>query len=85
MGDFILFEEFFHLLGDHIAVVRDRDERDFLAGLRLLFGLRWLGLFGVLAHDLSIHHALEKKGSYSKASNDDFSGKVRLQLAQVTK
>ena len=36
MGDFVFFEELFHLLGDHVAIVWDRDERDLLAGFRLL-------------------------------------------------
>ncbi len=54
MGDFVFLEEFFHLLGDHVAIVRDRDERDLFAGFRLLRLLRllgWLGLFGIVTHE----------------------------------
>ena len=49
VGDFILFEEFLHLFGDHVAIVRDRDERDLFADLGRLIGR--LGLFGILCHD----------------------------------
>jgi len=85
MGHPIFVEQLFHLFRDHIAIVRDRDERDFFAGLRLVLGLRRLRLFWLFFHNRSIHHPHAGKGDYSKASSEDFSGKVRLQLLQVTK
>ena len=85
MGDFVLFEEFFHLLGDHISIVRHRDERDFFArfGLLRLFGR--LRLFGIIYHNWIIHQGVGKNANYSNASNDDFSANSRLQLPHVTK
>ena len=53
----VLFEQLFHLLGDHLAVVRHRDERDLFAGLGRLLGR--LGLFGVVAHNEIIHQGAE--------------------------
>ena len=50
MGDFVFFKEFFHLLGDHISIVRHRDERDLFAGFGLLRLFGWFGLFGILTH-----------------------------------
>jgi len=83
--DPILVEQLFHLLRDHIPIVRDRDERDFFARLRLIVRFRRLRLFWLLTHITSIHLSREGKVSYSKASSEDFSGKVLLQFVQVTK
>ena len=85
MGDSIFIKKLLHLLGDHIPIVRDRDERNFLARLRLIVRFRRLRLFWLLTHITSIHLSREGKVSYSKASSEDFSGKVLLQFAQVTK
>ena len=49
VGNLVFLEEFLHLLRDHVAIVRDRDERDFFADLGRLIGR--LGLFGILCHD----------------------------------
>ena len=85
MGDPIFIKKLLHLLRDHIAIIRDRDERDFFARLRLIVRLRGLRLFWLLTHMRSIHLSREGKVSYSKASSEDLSGKVLLQFAQVTK
>jgi hypothetical protein len=46
----VLFEQFFHLFGDHVAIVRDRDERDFFASLGLLRLFGGLRLLRALTH-----------------------------------
>ncbi|HKT34207.1 MAG TPA: hypothetical protein VJR03_05210 [Nitrospira sp.] len=51
MAYLVLFEQLFHLFRDHVAVVRDGDERDLFAGFRLLWLVGWFGLFGRFAHD----------------------------------
>jgi len=81
----VFFKHLRHLLSNHIPIVRDRDERDLLARLRLIVCLRRLRLFWLLSHIASIHLSREGKASYSNASSEDFSGKVLLQLVQVTK
>ena len=87
MRDFILFEEFFHLFGNHVAVVRDGDKRDFFSGLRS--GFRFGGvrrrLFWLVAHGHSIHDWDIEKATYSNASSEDCSGNALLQFWQVTK
>jgi len=84
----VLFEEFFHLFGNHVAVVWDRNKRDFFSGLGSGFrfgGLaRWL-LFWFVAHGHSIHDWDIEKATYSKASSEDCSGNALLQFRQVTK
>jgi hypothetical protein len=42
-------------------------------------------LLGFVAHDQSIHYGSDKKGSYSKASNEERSGNLVPQAVQVTK
>ena len=57
VGDFVFFKKFFHLFGDHVAIVRDRDERDLFARLGRLLGrlrLFWI----VAAHTKSIHQRI---------------------------
>jgi len=77
VADPVLIEQLFHFFRDQIAIVGDGDERDFFAALWLVLGLRWLRLFGLVVHGESIHYSGSKKGSYSKASKEDRSGKVR--------
>lgn len=50
VGDFIFLEEFLHLLGDHVAVVGDRDERDLFPSFRLLRFFGRFRLFWILSH-----------------------------------
>ena len=73
-----------HLFGNHVTVVRDGNQRDFLAWLRWVC-LRRLWLFLFLSHVCSIHQDNSQKWSYSKASSEDCWGKVFLQLLQVKK
>lgn len=84
MAHAILIEQLFHLLRNHIPIVRNGNERDFFPGLRLVLRLR-RRLFWFVTHCSSIHHPDEGRADYSKASSEDFSGKVLLQLSQVTK
>jgi hypothetical protein len=72
----ILVEQLGHFFGDHIAVVRDGDERDFLAGPGWTGRGVGLGrLFGFfVAHGFSIHHSMAVGLTYSNDSNVDFSG-----------
>jgi len=51
MGDFVLFEQLFHLFGDHISIVRHRDKWDLFAAFRRLRLFGWIGLFGILTHE----------------------------------
>ncbi len=85
----ILVEQLGHFLRNHIPIVRNRDERDFFAGLgvglgrlRVLGGRCWAGL---VAHKTSIHHSYRRKASYSKASNEERSGNCVWQFPHVTK
>ncbi len=48
--DLVFLEEFLHLLGDHVSIVRDRDERDLFPSFRLLWLFRLLGVFRFLTH-----------------------------------
>ena len=84
VADSIFVEHFGHFFGNHVAVVRDGNQRDFLAWLRLV-RFRRLGLFRLLSHVCSIHQGSSQKWSYSKASSEDCWGKVRLQLPHVKK
>lgn len=59
--DLIFVEQLGHFFGDHVAVVGDGDERDFLAALgRTSRGVGLGGLIGFLriAHGFSIHHSM---------------------------
>ena len=84
----IFVEQFFHFFGNHVAIVRDGNKRDFFSGLGSGFrfgGLRrWL-LFWLVAHGHSIHDRDIEKATYSKASSEDCSGNALLQFRQVTK
>ncbi len=73
-----------HLFGDHVAIVGDGNQRDFLAWLRQVW-FRRLRLFLFLSHICSIHQDNSQKWSYSNASREDCWGKVLLQLLQVKK
>ena len=84
MGHPVFIEQLRHFFGDHIAVVRNGNQRDFFPGLRLV-RLRRIRLFWLLSHGCSIHQGNRQKGSYSKASSEDCCGKVFLQLLQVKK
>ena len=59
VSNLVFVEQIGHFFGDHVAVVRDGDERNFLAGPgRTGRGVGFGRVFGFLriAHDRSIHH-----------------------------
>ena len=78
VADPVFVEHLVHLLGDHIAIVLNGNERNFFSDLghRLWSGnFRGCGgSFWCLTHRGSIHYQDSEKGGYSNASRDDCSG-----------
>ena len=63
MGYSILIKKFGHFRCDHVLIVGDRNERNFLAGLRLRFSgrkrcLRGFWIWCVAHHKVSIHETV---------------------------
>ena len=89
MADPVFVEHLRHLFGDHVAVVRDGNERDFFShfghgsGSRSFGTLGWI--FWRVTHGQSIHQGEGEKGSYSKASREERSGNVFWHAVQVRK
>ncbi len=83
----VFVEQLGHFFGDHVTVIWNRDERDFLARFRNALGRERFSfrLFWLVVHAQSIHCCGGEKGIYSKASSEERSGNCRLQPKQVTK
>jgi len=55
MGDFVFLEHLRHFLGDHVAIVGDRDDGELFSHLGFRCRRRLIGLFWCVSHDVSIH------------------------------
>ena len=68
VADPVFVEQLGHFFGDHVAVVRDGNQRDFFpdSGGLLGRGSHRLRLFRLVSHASSIHHSNRQKGELFK-------------------
>lgn len=78
MGDFVFLKQLFHLFGDHVAVIRDGDQRNFFPGLRLILWFPRLGLFTCFTHTSKYTPDAGSKGELFEGFQGGFFGERPL-------